>query len=89
MRHNNGDKHDNRIANLRTATPQQNQANKRRNKGKSTPKGVRLLPSGLYQSRITINGKQLSLGSFRTHQDASAEYMRVAKSHYGQYARAD
>lgn len=86
--HANGCPLDNRISNLRIATNPQNQANRRRDFGKDVAKGVRALPSGKYQARISVAGRLLCLGSFTTEQEASSAYLGAAKNHYGPYARA-
>lgn len=86
--HANGCPLDNRIENLRIATNPQNQANRFRDRGKELPKGVRRLPSGRYQARISIDKRQHHLGSFDTEQQALEAYMEAARNHYGQFARA-
>ena len=86
--HINGNSFDNRIANLRLASNAQNQANRRRNKGKRVPKGVRATPNGKFQARISVSKRQIHLGTFVTEQAAADAYMRAAKQHYGNFARA-
>jgi hypothetical protein len=86
--HANGCPLDNRIDNLRIATNQQNQANRRRNHDKETPKGVRKLPGGKFQARISINKKQRAIGTFRTENEAQAAYMVASNEHYREFARA-
>lgn len=86
--HRNGCPLDNRIENLRIATNPQNQANRRRDTGKETPKGVKLIQSGRFQARITINKKLIALGVFDTAEQAQDAYLSAAKSHYGEFARA-
>lgn len=81
--HINGDKLDNRLENLRYATHQQNMLyEKQRYIGKYT--GVtehkdhkRKNP---YWARIMVNGKQESLGSFETREEAQAEYEKAIKT---------
>lgn len=80
---------DNRIVNLRLASPAQNQANKIRRSGKKVAKGVRLLPSGNFNARIKVKGVLLSLGVFASEQEASDAYMIAARHHYGEFARQD
>ncbi|WP_168198431.1 HNH endonuclease [Pseudomonas sp. DG56-2] len=87
--HRNGQPMDNRIDNLRLATPAQNQANKARRTGKQFAKGVRLLPSGKFNARIKVKGVLLSLGAFPTELEASDAYMTAARHHYGEFARKD
>ena len=86
--HANGSPLDNRIVNLRLATNPQNQANRRRDHDKDTPKGVRKLPRGRYQARITIDHKQICLGTFDTEKQAQAAYLSASQDHYREFARA-
>jgi len=86
--HANGCPLDNRISNLRLATNPQNQANRRRDRAKSTPKGVKALPSGRFAARITVNKKLIHLGVFATEDQAQTAYLSASKSHYGEFARA-
>jgi hypothetical protein len=85
--HINGNPFDNRIENLRLATNPQNQANRKRNAGKATPKGVRQMKSGRFQARLRVDGKAIHIGSFDTSELASQAYMAAAKKYYGEFAR--
>ncbi len=87
--HINGNPFDNRIANLRLASNAQNQANRTRNKGKDTTKGVRRLSSGRYQARIRVSGIAINIGTFDTETLASKAYFVEAKKHYGEFARSE
>jgi hypothetical protein len=85
--HKNGDKLDDRADNLRHATVRQNNWNhQRRAKRERTSMGVRRLPSGRFQARITVNDQQISIGSFDTEQDARAAYILKRKEHFGEFA---
>ena len=86
--HINGCPLDNRIANLRIASNPQNQANRTRERDKATPKGVRQLPSGRFQARISVNKKQIPLGAFHSQAEAQNAYLVAAKKFYGEFARA-
>ncbi|MBH1851893.1 HNH endonuclease [Stenotrophomonas maltophilia] len=86
--HINGCPLDNRIENLRIATNPQNQANRRRDRGKDTPKGVRRLPSGRFQARISVSKELHHLGTFDTAEEAQAAYIAAARNHYQEYARS-
>ena len=86
--HRNCCKLDNRIDNLRPATNPQNQANKNRVLGKAVPKGVRLLPSGNFQARISVGRKLLSIGTFADEKQAQEKYFEHSQKHYGEFARA-
>lgn len=85
--HRNGDSTDDRIANLREATPMQNAWNhKRRSKKERTPMGVRRLPSGRYQARIAVNHTKHTFGPFDTEHEASAVYQQKRKEFFGDYS---
>lgn len=86
--HINGCPLDNRMANLRIATNAQNQANRMRDHNKAIPKGVRRLPGGRYQARITVKHRQIVLGTFNTPSAAEQAYIQAAQHHYGEFARA-
>jgi len=88
--HINGNKDDNRIANLRLANYQQNQANSRtRVTNKLGIKGIYFHKfSKLYHARIMVDGKNLSLGYFKTPEEAHRAYVAGAKRYFGEFARA-
>jgi hypothetical protein len=72
----------NRRENLRIVTHRQNHQNKKchRAGGKKSSRflGVRLhKASGLWQTRIWINGKELSLGYFHDEQKAGDAYQKA------------
>ncbi len=78
--HVNGSRHDNRIDNLREATPLENNQNIRVcQKGNVTGiLGVHFhKQSGMYRSRIQFNGKQSYLGLFKTMKDAHKAYVEA------------
>ena len=68
---------DNRIDNLREATPLQNQYN-RNAAGVTNFKG-RKKP---FASRICVSGKSIFLGYFKTHSEASAAYQKAKKVYH-------
>lgn len=86
-------KSNNRIANLRDATPSQNHANTRVRK--KTPSGIK----GVYMTSnrekfpwkacIKINKKSTYLGSYKTKEEAGLAYEKAAKEHYGEFARTE
>lgn len=85
--HINGDRDDNRIANLRKATPSQNAANMRKpERNTSGLKGVRCLPNGEYTAIITCQGKDHSLGRYETKEEAANAYIAAAKKLFGEFA---
>ena len=85
--HINGDKSDNRAANLREATKSQNGANKRlcRDglKGASWCKRAKK-----WRTTLRKDGKQFHIGLFETAEEAHAAYMAAATRHHGTFARA-
>jgi hypothetical protein len=87
--HVNGDGLDNRRSNLRLATRLQNGANRRKRNGTTSSrfKGVYLItPAGTWQAHITVCGKHLTRGRYRTEEEAALAYDAAAKEHFGDYA---
>jgi hypothetical protein len=82
--HINGDRLDNRFENLRVVTPQMNQVNRRRLNRNNTA-GVRGVTRGSstkpWRAQITVNRKNIYLGSFSTLEEA-AEARRLAELKY-------
>lgn len=84
--HINGNRSDNRIANLRLANPCENARNMR---GKRNGlKGATPRPYGRWAAHIFVNGRNKKLGTFATEQEAHAAYIAAAKTYYGEFARA-
>jgi len=81
--HINGNRQDNRLANLRGVTRQQNQQNKQRLKNnKSGCTGVAWHQvSGKWRSEIKVNNQSLHLGSFYNFDDAVAARKKAEKEH--------
>jgi len=92
--HVNGDKLDNRRANLRLATQQQNQRNRRRAKSKTSSqfKGV-FWDKDKRKWRVRIvsrqSGRLLHLGYFEDEMVAAKVYDDAARSQYGEFARTN
>lgn len=82
---------DNRRANLRRATSQQNQFNRRNfTKSFSGIRGVDYMKSmSKWRARITIDGKCEFLGIFDTKEEAKLAYQSAAKQMHGDFARLD
>ncbi len=87
--HIDGNKLDNRRANLRLCTRQQNCCNQRINsKNTSGAKGVHWCAyTGRWRARIKIFGRTIHLGRFDTVKDAAEAYNVAALEHFGQFAR--
>lgn len=86
--HINRDPGDNRIANLRVVSRQQNARNVPVSIRSSTGiKGVgHHKQSGKYRAKIWAGGKQLWLGHFDTVEAAAAAYKQAAIFHHGEFA---
>lgn len=85
--HINGNGLDNRRANLRIATNQQNSFNTRA-KRKNKYKGVSLeKASGLYRAYITLDGQRKHLGRHATEEEAAKAYNLAARIYHKEFAR--
>ena len=82
--HINGNRLDNRIANLREATRSQNEFAAKKGKGiRWEPKRKKWL------ARIGVNWKQINLGRYATREEALAAYKKAAKEAFGEFAEFD
>jgi hypothetical protein len=88
--HINGDKLDNRKANLRVCTDSQNKMNRAaRPDNKHGLKGVSFKKSAKrFEAYIQTANKKVHLGYFPTALAAHAAYVKAAGIHHGQFARA-
>jgi len=81
-------KTNNRIDNLRLATPSQNKANSRLHRNNTSGlKGAhyrRRRRGGRWQAKI----QQVSLGHFDTAEEAHAAYVKAAQERFGEFARS-
>ena len=86
--HINGDREDNRIANLRLATRSENLRNKRKfPKNKSGYVGVSFYKErGNWNAKIGVNGKYINLGYFSTKEEAAKARAEAEKKYWGEYA---
>ncbi|MGZ8158362.1 MAG: HNH endonuclease [Methylobacter sp.] len=74
-------RNDNRICNLRDVAHSIN------TKNMSNSKGYRVLSSGNFEARIIVDGKYISLGTYKTEQEASRAYSEARKIyHNGVYS---
>lgn len=87
--HINLDRTDNRIENLRKASHEENCRNTGcRSHSRTGLKGTRYdKRANKYASRITINGKQVWLGYFKTAEEAHAAYCKKAEELHGEFFR--
>jgi len=79
--HINGDRADNRLANLRLATRKQNQQNRK-------ARGIRF-EKGRWRADIKIGGKSIYLGRHDTTTEARAAYVAATKQYFGEFAAYD
>lgn len=84
--HINGHRRDNRIVNLREATPSENARNRGPHPNKAGLKGV-TLHKGRFIARIRAQGRSIHLGCFDTAKEAAAAYDVAALRHHGAFAR--
>lgn len=83
--HHDGDHANDRWSNLRNVTGSQSIANRRSVSKTNTVKGISLF-NGRWEARIRRNGKQISLGSFDTPEEAGAVYETAAEEMFGEFA---
>jgi len=84
--HRNRDTMDNRLDNLRPATPSQNAMNtKVRDDGMFRLKGV-YFRNNRWRARITKEGQNYELGLFDSKEDAARAYNRAANELFGEFA---
>lgn len=89
--HINGDRADNRIANLREATQTQNQGNRGPRKDNSSGfKGVsRIASTQKWAAHLSVMGRKLHLGTFTSAKLAAEAYDVAARIRNGEYARVN
>jgi hypothetical protein len=87
--HINGDRADNRIANLRNASSSENHRNSGMYKNNTTGfKGVAYhAHSGRWRAETLFNGVRRSLGYYPSAEEAGAAYQAFAKANFGEFYR--
>jgi hypothetical protein len=87
--HINGNTLDNRRENLRVCSIADNSRNAAK-KGKSTiAPGIQLKNNGRYRARITVNRKEIALGTFDTLDEAIAARHKAEREFFGDYSPID
>lgn len=84
--HINGDRLDNRRANLRVCKHWQNLANNEQAIGESGYRGVIKARSGRFTARLKRNGKNLYFGTFDTPEEAARARDKAARELHGEFA---
>lgn len=85
--HIDGDRKNNSLANLRSATLTENNRNRKRVSTKHK-KGVKK-NGNRWQGRIRAGKKQIHLGTFKTEDEAHAAYCKAAKELHGRFWKAE
>jgi len=85
--HINGNRSDNRPANLRLATRDQNMAaRKEYRKSKSGYRGVHQIASGRFQAQISVAGRKRHIGVYETAEEAHEAWKAAAAVLRGEFA---
>ena len=89
--HIDGNSLNNKIENLREASQSQNMANARKKSTNTSGyKGVTFRKdTKKWQSAIMVNGKHISLGSYKDKKDAAMAYEAGALKYYKEFAKTD
>lgn len=87
--HINGKRSDNRIENLRLATHKQNMRNARVHRDSKTGyKGVYFhAAKNRFESHICVDGKKVTLGYFKSSNEAATRYNVAARKLFGEFAK--
>jgi hypothetical protein len=88
--HIDGDGGNNRISNLRASSMAENIANsKLRYDSTTRVKGVWKRGDGQFQAKITVNYRQISIGTYATLEEAAEARRKAANQLHGAFARHD
>jgi hypothetical protein len=89
--HINGDGLDNRISNLRIASPSKNSMNRRlQTNNTSGVKGVDWIPShSKWRARIMVKGVSYNLGEFEDLDEAKKAYELASREKHGEFGRVE
>ena len=87
--HIDGNRANNNVSNLRWATKQENSRNSNIYKNNTTGiKGVCKMSENKYYATITINNKQLYLGTFKTLEEAKEARQKKANEIFGEFTNS-
>ena len=85
--HENGDRTDNRIENLRPATIEENARNRGIAKNNSTGVTGVKMDHSKFRAVINVNKKRISLGTYKTLEEATAARRAAELKYFGEFAR--
>jgi len=85
--HVNGNPLDNRLLNLRLATPQENAQNKKPYPGVEIPGVHQIKKTGRWRAKIQEDGRQRHIGVYETKEDAAAARKQAEERVFGEFAR--
>jgi hypothetical protein len=81
--HINGDRSDNRISNLRDVSHSVNQQNVHRPRRDNASGFLGVTrQKNLWTSQVTVSGKTLHLGLFKTPEEAASAYLEAKRKHH-------
>ena len=84
--HANGEGLDNRRANLRKSTQQENSFNQGKHRGAVSFKGV-TVSGKRFRARLAVSGRLMLDATFDTADEAARAYDAAARKHFGEFAR--
>ena len=85
--HINRNRSDNRISNLRLCSPLQNAHNRSKHRRKDGRKGIyKRNDCNTWRAIITVNGKTVNIGSYKTEQEAIDAYKKASLKAHGEFS---